>query len=234
MKPKIDRNVGNNGTGKTCPEQETLRFFVERILDPVGMVAVAQHLKICASCREEAKDHAMWIAAGLEIDVADATEEERALVCNILRRDSSVAIADLWRDILEKISPSHEYLAAADGQTADQLQQTNADLSGFFHFASKGGSGHKNAWYARLAIPAVVTDMTLLRFQIYDFQDSNRSPIESGVLNFCGIDLKVQDGYATISLKTFRENVGVALIALRREGGETVPGEPIRVFEMGI
>ncbi|MBQ7189431.1 MAG: hypothetical protein IJR99_08470 [Kiritimatiellae bacterium] len=232
MKTEINRNVKNDD-GKACPDRETLRFFVERELDPEGMVIVSQHLKACASCREEVKSHAMWLASGLEMDVADATEEERGIVRNILRQNLSGAVGDLWRNILEMFRKPREYLAAADGQTADQIQQTNADLSGFFHFASKGSCGYKDAWYARLAIPSIVTDKTLFRFQVYDSQDWNRHPVESGVLNFCGVDLEVQDGYATISLKTFRENVGVALITFRRLGGETVPGEPIRLSEMG-
>jgi len=232
MKAKTDQNIKTD-TENTCPDRETLRFFVERGLDSEGMIIVSQHLKTCARCREEVKSHAMWLASGLEIDVADATEEERGIVWNILRPTSSVAVGDLWRNILEMFRKPHEYLAAADGQTADQIQQTNADLSGFFHFASKGSCGYKDAWYARLAIPSIVTDKTLFRFQVYDSQDWNRHPVESGVLNFCGVDLVVQDGYATISLKTFRENVGVALITFRRSGGETVPGEPIRLSEMG-
>ena len=208
-----------------CPDAETLGLFVERSLEPGRMEAIALHLLDCPRCRQVAKDHAEWIADGRKTDVGNATPEEwqkvRGIYCSVRGRDMQVR----WKEIAAAFSPKREYLAAADGQTADQVQQDMAMRSGFIHFAANLPVGHKDAWHARLALPTAVTDDTMLRLQVFDGEGM---PVESGTLTFCGVDLGIKDGYAYMSIKSFRDNIGVSLIALKTEEGRVIPGEPVR------
>ena len=223
-----------NGSGNpwpgACPEEETLRLFVERALDPALMEAVALHIIDCRDCKDTAKEMAEWLAAGSGVDVDNATPEERHAVCAAYNAVRKRHVQALWQQIHALARPRREYLAAADGQTADQIQQETAIRSGFIHFASCTSPGHKDAWHAKWAVPTAATDETCLRLQVFD---GNEQPIPSGTLVFCGVDLEIEDGYAFMPVKTFRENVGVSLIALKKADGSMVPGEPVRAYDTG-
>lgn len=216
-----------------CPDEETLGLFVERALEPEWMEATAVHLLGCPRCRETAKEHAEWLAAGRRIDVNDATPEEWQAVRDIYSSVRQKDIQRRWSEIAAAFSPKRDYLAAADGQTADQIQQDIAMRSGFVYFASSVPAGHKDAWYAKWAVPTAATDDTVLRLQVFD---GDGKPVESGTLTFCGVDLGIDEGYAYMPIKTFRKNIGVSLIALKRDDGRVVPGEPVsgRGYEPGI
>ncbi len=216
-----------------CPDEETLGLFVERALESGQMEAVAMHLLDCPRCRESAKEHAEWLAAGRKIDVNDATPAEwqavRAIYLEVRRKD----IQRRWAEIAAAFSPKRDYLAAADGQTADQVQQEIAMRSGFAYFASSVPAGHKDSWHAKWAVPTAVTDNTVLRIQVFD---GDGKPVESGTLTFFGVDLGIEEGYAYMPITTFRKNVGVSLIALKRDDGRIIPGEPVSAegYEPGM
>ena len=226
-------NDNGNAVHGMCPDEETLGLFAERSLEPGQMEAVAMHLLDCPRCREGVKEHVEWISIGRRLDVNDATQAEwekvRGIYSSVRRKD----VQKRWGEIMAAFSQKRDHLAAADGQTADQVQQDIALRSGFIHFASTVPAGHKDAWHAKLAVPTAATDETALRLQVFD---CDGKPIESGTLTLCGVDLGIEDGYAYMSVKAFRKNIGVSLIALKRGDGRSVPGEPVsaRGYEAGM
>lgn len=232
IKHDSTKDNGNAVRGM-CPDEETLGFFVEQVLEPEQMEAVALHLLDCPRCRKSAKEHAEWIAAGRRIDVNDATPAEWQAVRDIYSSVRKKDIQRRWAEIVAAFSPKRDYLAAADGQTADQVQQDIAMRSGFVYFASSVPAGHRDAWYAKWAVPTAATDDTVLRLQVFD---GDGKPVEAGTLTFCGVDLGIDEGYAYMPIKTFRENIGVSLIALKRDDGRIIPGEPVsaRGYEPGM
>ena len=223
---KHDDMNNNGGLARgMCPDGMTLGLFVERSLEPEQMEAVALHLLDCPRCRTEAKDHAEWIADGRRIDVGNATMDEWQAVRGIYRSVREKNMRSRWKEIAAAFGPKREYLAAADGQTADQVQQDVAMRSGFIHFAANVPAGHRDAWSARLAVPTAATNETVLRLQVFDGEGN---PVGSGKLTFCGVDLDIEDGYSYMSVKSFRKNIGVSLIALKTDDGRVIPGEPVR------
>lgn len=233
MIKQANKNCDRDNVHGICPDEKTLGLFVEQALEAEQMESVAGHLLDCPQCRERARDHAEWIAAGRKLDVNEAPTEVwqavRAVHLSARLKDARMR----WRRIAATFMPKREYLAAADGQTADQVQQDMAVRSGFIYFAANVPPGHKDAWHARLAIPTAVTDETVLRLQVFDGADR---PVENGTLTFCGVDLGIEEGYAYMSIKSFRKNIGISLIALKTEDGRVVPGEPVRAreYESGI
>ena len=212
----------------SCPEESTIGRFFEKSLEPAQMEAVALHIIECPRCRDAAADMAEWIAVGREIDVRTATSEERRVVCETYDSVRAKYVQTLWQEIYAAIQPRREYLAAADGQTADQVQQETAMRSGFIHFVSNTPPGHKDAWHAKWAVPTAVSDETCLRLQVFD---GNERPIKCGTLIFCGVELAITDGYAFISIKSFRKNIGKSLIALKMSDGRLIEGEPVKAYE---
>ena len=226
-------SMNGNAVSGTCPDEETLGLFAERSLEPGQMETVAMHLLDCPRCKERVKEHVEWMDIGRRTDVNDATPAEwkkvRDIYSSVRRKD----VQKRWGEITAAFSPKRDYLAAADGQTADQIQQNIAMRSGFIHFASTVPAGHKDAWHAKLAVPTAATDETVLRLQVFD---GDGIPVESGTLTFCGVDLGIEEGYAYMSVKAFRKNIGVSLITLKRADGRAIPGEPVsaRGYEAGM
>lgn len=212
-----------------CPGKERLSLFVEQALSPSGMAETAEHARSCDSCVGDVKELASWIAAGRETDADAASAADRAAVYRILFKERLAILPSRWRTIAAVFVPEREILAAADGQSADQIQQEAAIRSGFLHFASDLPKGHRDGWRAKLAIPTAVTEETVLRFSV---EDESGRPVESGTLTFCGVALDVRNGRVFMPVKTFRENLGTAMIALKRSGGKEVPGEPVLAGEM--
>ena len=233
MNKTTDGTKGEVSGRESCPGEEVLQQFAERLLDEAQMEAVVSHLLECSRCRESVKDIAEWLAAGRILDVDDATPDEKRIVEKCIAAVREKHAQTLWRRIFAIAAPSRVYLAAADGQTADQLQRETALKSSFIHFVSCGSEKHKDAWHAMLAVPVEATDETCLRLQVFD---KDERPVESGALTFCGVDLPIEDGYAYMPIKTFREHVGVSLIALKTEDGRTIPGMPVRAgaYEGGL
>lgn len=150
----------------------------------------------------------------------------------ILERRSQENLKSLWDEIFAAFKPNNCYLAAADGQTGDQIQQETASLSGFVHFVSSNPPTEDDSWHVKLAIPTKVTGDTRLRLQVLD---SKEQPIKSGTLVFCGVDIDIGDqGYAYISGKTFMEHIGISLIALKKTDGTIISGVPVRAYEAGV
>ena len=186
------------------------------------MAAVAEHLAECPACSETVRDVADWLASGQRQDLEAATPEEREAVGRALADAGAQRVRDLWLKVFNAVRPAHEYLAAADGQTADQIQQRNA-RAGILHFVSRTQPPHKEAWHVKVVLPAETgSDEANIRLQVFDVDERT---VPSGVLTFCGVDLDIDDGYAFMPMGEFRKNMRVALIALRRSGGEPVPGE---------
>jgi hypothetical protein len=213
-------DVGANASA-TCPSDGELGLFVERRLSDPQMAAVAEHLAECPACRESVRDVADWLASGQRLDVEAATLEDRDVVRRALAEARAQRVRDLWQRVFNAVKPTREYLAAADGQTADQIQQRNA-RAGILHFSSKTQPPHKDAWHVKVTFPAGGSDEANIRLQVFDVDER---AVPSGVLTFCGIDLDIDEGYAFMPMGEFRKNMRVALIALRRGDGESVPGE---------
>ena len=130
-------------------------------------------------------------------------------------------------------TPRQEHLAAAGGQTADQLQEQVAVKSGFVHFEAAVDKQNRDYWFVKLSIPVVVTDKSRLRMQVFEY-DANRQecPVPKGLLTFCGVKLEVCDGRASMSLAEFNKAKGFSMISFRRESGRDIPGEPVLGFGM--
>lgn len=212
-----------------CPGKERLSLFVEQALSPAEMAETAVHVRSCCHCAETVKELTSWIAAGRAADADAVSAADRAAVSRILFKERLSLLALRWKTIAAAFVPEREILAAADGQSADQIQQEAAIRSGFMHFASDLPEGHRDGWRAKLAIPTAVTEETVLRILV---EDSTGRPVESGTLTFCGVALDVRGGRVFMPLKTFRANLGKAMISLKCSGGKEVPGEPVLAGEM--
>lgn len=195
-----------------CPGRERLTLFVERGLPPAEMAETAAHVATCGTCAESVRDLAEWLAA------------DRPAAPEMLFRVRMALLPARWRAVAAAFVPDREILAAADGQSADQIQQETAVRSGFLHFAAALPEGHRDGWRAKLAIPASVTEETVLRISV---EDGAGRPVEAGTLVFCGVALDVLRGRVFLPVRTFRDNIGTAMIALKRDGGGEVPGEPV-------
>lgn len=206
----------------TCPSGDMLTRFVERRLSDSQMAVVAEHITTCPVCKSEVVDLAEWLASGKNLDMNAATAEERCAVDKALDAARVQRARELWQRVFAAIKPAHEYLAAADGQTADQIQQRNA-RAGILHFVSTPPPPHKDAWHIKATLPTETgSDETNIRLQIFDVSEN---VVPSGVLTFCGVDLNIEEGYAFMPMGEFRKNMHVALIKLKRGDGEPVPGE---------
>ena len=206
----------------SCPSDEDLGLFAERRLPDPQMAAVAEHLAECPACRETVRDVADWLASGQRLDVEAATPEERDAVRGALVEAGAQRVRDLWQRVFNAVKPAREYLAAADGQTADQIQQRNA-RAGILHFVSRTQPPHKDAWHVKVVLPAETgSDEANIRLQVFDVDER---AVPSGVLTFCGVDLNIDEGYAFMPMGEFRKNMRMALVSLRRGDGEPVPGE---------
>ena len=205
-----------------CPSGDMLGLFVERRLSDSQMVVVAEHVATCPMCKAEVGDIAEWVASGKSLDVSAATSYERCAVDKALDVVRVRRSMELWQRVFAAVKPAREYLAAADGQTADQIQQQNARV-GILHFVSKMQPPHRDAWHVKVTLPAETgSDEANIRLQVFDVDEHN---VPSGVLTFCGVDLDIDEGYAFMPMGEFRKNMRVALIALKRGDGEPVPGE---------
>ena len=210
---------GKSDVHGICPSDEELCRFVERRLSDEQMVTVAEHIASCANCRDVVKDIAEWVAAGMELESNTATSKGRiegGIDAALIQRAQV-----LWQKVFDAVGNAHEYLAAADGQTANQIQQRNAN-TGSLTFVSNPPPPHMNSWRAEMILPSDMgADDMGIRFQVFDAEEST---IQSGVLRFCGVDLEVEDGYAFMKMGDFRRNMRVAQISLTQGDGVTVPG----------
>ena len=215
-------NIGDVVVTTTCPSGDMLTLFVERRLSDSQMAVVAEHIATCPVCKSGVMDLAEWLASGKNLDMNAATAEERCAVAKALDAARMQRARELWQRVFALIKPAHEYLAAADGQTADQIQQQNA-MAGILHFVSIPPPPHKDAWHVKATLPAETgSDETNIRLQIFDVSEN---VVPSGVLTFCGVDLNIEEGYAFMSMGEFRKNMHIASIKLRRGDGAAVPGE---------
>ncbi len=205
-----------------CPSNEDVCAFVERRLPAPRMAAVAEHVAACGACREKVGDLAEWLADGLDASAAFSPEDAAAAARKALESAGVRREMDLWRRLVDAVvrRSSHECLAAADGQTADQAQRQNS-MAGELHFVSNPPPPHRNAWHVRATLPTDMFDEANVRFQVFDGDDR---AMPSGVLTFCGVDLGIEEGYAFMSMSEFRRNLHVPAISFRQDGGETVEG----------
>lgn len=227
MKNRENENGFTCNQTDKCPEERILELFVERELEEDLAERIAIHISECKACKDIVREHSKWLLDGRKLDVNDATEEQRSAVREILNAAGIKRAQKIWREIFDAFKERTAYLAAADGQTGDQIQQETAMRSGFVHFVSDSSQNRLDAWHAKLAFPAAITDETYIRLQIFDGEEQ---PIESGTLIFCGVELNISEGYAYMSVKDFREHIGSSIIALKRSDGKVIPGEPVRAY----
>ena len=213
--------------GCSCPSDEELSLFVERRLPDSSAGFVAMHIATCPGCSANVRDVAEWLAAEQDFDMNAVTLEERNIVSNALGVVHAQRIMELWQKVFAAVKPACAYIAAADGQTPDQIQQRNT-RAGILHFVSTPPPPHKDSWHVKVTLPAETgLDDTYIRLQVFDVDEC---VIPSGVLTFCGIDLNIEDGYAFMSMGEFRRNMRVTLIKLKRSDRGTVPGELTAVY----
>lgn len=214
--------VEDEASATACLSGEEIALFVERRLSDSQMALVAGHLDSCPACKAEVGDFAKWQASGLSLDTDAATADERLAVKKAQDFVRARHAEELWQKVFAAIGPAREFLAAADGQTADQIQQRNA-RAGILHFVSTPPPPHRDAWHVKVTLPADTgSDETNIRLQVFDGDEQS---VPSGVLTFCGVDLNIEDGYAFMPMGEFRKNMRIALIKLRRGNGNSVPGE---------
>jgi len=205
-----------------CPDDATLGAFVEHRLPDDEAGRVLEHVAGCAGCRSRAKALTDWLAAN------DVAGEPSAEVTSMARR---VWEAAQWRRVFDLLRPNRELLAAADGQSADQAQSENAIRSGFLHFVAVTPRGHRDSWRVDLPIMSNPTPDSLLRLTA---SDSEGRPIADGVLSFCGMELKIANGRAVITLGDFQRQLSQGgsrssrgAVVLRRPDHPDVPGYPL-------
>ena len=190
-----------------CLETRTLEAFAGMELDVEAAVEAADHISRCVPCRRR--------LSGIAVGLA----RKRRL--------------DRWRSLAALFAPRRECLAAADGQTADQQLRDTASRSGFIHFiASAVGEDEPGFWHVKLALPTVVTAESRLRMQVLD---GKGILIPVGTLTFCGVDLEVKDGRASMPVSVFRERIKDpenAVILFRGEDGNAQAGMLAFAYEM--
>lgn len=189
-----------------CPDGELMNAFVECTLPSETAGDVAKHVSHCERCRNCMRE------------LVFAKMQEKVL--------------ERWARIREAFNPIREYLAAADGQTADQLQHDVAMRSGFIHFVANLDDRDVDFWHVKLALPTVVTDDSLIRLTVLD-KASER--VECGVLTFCGVKLPVEGGSASMSVSEFRahiRNPENSMISFRRAEGREIEGMPVLAYDM--
>ena len=192
----------NNG----CPNRELMNAFVERTLPPETAGDVAMHVSHCERCRTGMR----------ELVLVKAQEKVR----------------ERWTSIREVFAPRREYLAAADGQTADQLQHDAAVRSGFIHFTAHLDENDADFWHVKLALPTVITNESRLRLQVLG---KNEQRIERGELVFCGAKMPVEQGRASMLVSEFRayiKNPENSMISFRRATGREIEGIPVLAYDM--
>lgn len=213
-----------------CPSEETLRLFVERQLDAEQSVDVALHMAKCQSCKAKVVDWVEWSPENFSANVRSLTEEEERRGREWVARRCE--ITRIWRDVFQMFTPRQEHRAAAGGQTADQLQEEVANKFGFIHFTSIVDRQHRDYWHVKLAIPVEITPKSRIRMQVFE-SDGNGGErmVHKGVLTFCGNAMQVENGRVSkpVSEIDFKHN---SMIALRRESGRDIPGEPVLGFGM--
>lgn len=211
----------------SCLSDEELSLFVERRLPDSSAEPLAMHIAVCPVCSANVRDVAEWLAVGKNLDMNAATSVERNIVSKALGVVRTQRVMEFWEKVFAAVKPVGTYIAAADGQTADQIQQRNT-RAGILHFVSTPPPLHKDSWHVKATLPAETgSDDTYIRLQVFD---ADECVIPSGVLTFCGIDLNIEDGYAFMSMGEFRRNMRVTLIKLKRSDGGTVPGELTAVY----
>ena len=210
-----------------CPSDEELSLFVERRLPDSSAALVAMHIVTCPECCANVRDVAEWLAAGQNLDVNAATPSERNIVNKALGVVHAQSVLKLWQKVFASVKPACANIAAADGQTADQIQQRNT-RAGILHFVSTPPPPHKDSWHVKVTLPAETgSDDAFIRLQVFD---PDECAVPSGVLTFCGINLNIEDGYAFMPMGEFRRNMRVTLIKLKRDDHGTVPGELTAVY----
>lgn len=205
-----------------CPESERLVGFVERTLTDSEMRVISLHLRTCQKCQELVRDYAVFEIARKDAESGEVPEDVSKEVEQAIQSAKHDMTLEMWRSMGECFAPQREFLAAADGQSADQLQHEAAVKSGFLHFASKKGVDADSVWHVKLARPSVISDECVLRFYV---ESRDSKPVDQGVLAFGGVELEVKGGRALIPIKTFRDNLKIPVVALRIGTGKDVPGE---------
>lgn len=217
----------NNNRVNGCFDIEALALFVENKLGQDDMAEIAGHLMVCEKCAAEAKELAKMHLARLDAESGNVPEEVRQIVSNVMQDAKRKTTVDMWKPVFDAFTPQKEYLAAADGQSADQLQQQAAADAGFFYFYSNGKINDRSpgAWRVRMARPPSggVSPEYILRLRV---EEKSGAPIQSGLLTFCGEPLKICNGMAVMPLSKFLANIRKAMISLRRDGdSEDIPGQ---------
>lgn len=192
----------------SCPNREMMMSFIDRTLPPEAAGDIALHVSHCEQCRQSMQE--------------------------LIRSKAKKTVQDLWTKLRESFTPSREYLAAADGQTADQSQHDTASKSGFIHFMANLDDEDADFWHVKLALPTIVTNESKLRLQVLDRDDRR---IERGVLTFCGARLSVKDGRASMlvsEFQTYIKNPANSMISFGRESGREVEGVPVLAYGMQL
>ena len=226
----MDKHENSIVGREECPDFDSLMAYMDRRLGEDESERVAVHLASCGSCREYVRNYTELSKVPQTVLPEDIRARIRQTVESALQKRRGNVFAIRWKTIARAFEPTREYLAAADGQSADQVQQEIAIKSGFIRFASKVPVGDPNAWRVRLAIPIERTDRCRLRMQV---EDAKGNPVEDGVLTLCGVELEVKGGRAYMGYRDFMENLKLEMISLRRGSGEDVPGVPVEIPTVG-
>jgi len=218
-------------TDGKCPPKEALIKFAERTLSAEESVEVVAHAVNCSQCVRMISDYVESLAAGISPEQCDGDRllEWRGRQAIARMREKS----QVWQGVFSMFEPVGEHLAAAAGQTPDQMQAEMAVKSGFVHFISVVDKTHRQYWHVRMSIPVTVTDQSELRFQVYEKDDGEgERPVDVGVLKFCGSILEVKKGRASIPVSSFGKAERRPIISLVRESVGEMPGEPVLGYGM--
>lgn len=214
-----------------CPSDKVLDGFLSHTLTDEQALAVIDHVERCPQCKGKLADLVEWSWENFSANALSTTAEEEQRGREFIARKT--AIRRYWRGMDVLFMPQQEHLAAAGGQTADQLQEQMAVKSGFLHFEAAIDKQNHDYWFVKLSIPVVVTDKSRLRMQVFEYdEDRCERPVMKGILTFCGVKLKVIDGRASMSLSEFNRAKGFSMISFCREEGRNIPGEPVLGFGM--
>lgn len=226
----MDKHENSMVGREECPDFDSLMAYADRRLGDDESERVAVHLASCCSCREYVRNYTELSKVPQTALPEDVRAQIRRAVESAMEKRMGNVLSIQWKTIAHAFEPTCEYLAAADGQSADQVQQEIAIKSGFIRFASKVPADDPNAWKVRLAIPIERTDKCRLRMQV---EDAKGNPVEDGVLTLCGVELEVKGGRAYMGYRDFMKNLKLEMISLRRGSGEDIPGIPVETPATG-
>lgn len=186
------------------------------------------HVLACRECQErllvqaeycEAEGSGEFQGGHQELD-----ERVRQLIASSDLKPYGDVLDELWQGVLERLSPSHVVMAAADGQSVDQTlsHAASSKCELYFHADCERSSAHY--WCAVMSIPVCKTEEAVLSIR---FMDGDGNRISSGTFNFCGFKLRVEQGRGFLPLRDIVSQLKTPSASFMFSSGDEQEGKPV-------